>query len=185
MINPNKTNSYRILVSVNVSALKARVKALSDDDWAVANSEKPNKFNALGKAQHLVFRFPKDLMSHQNSYDTALWPEWKDLIEPVIKEAVKPFDYTKGDSPRIMLAKLPKKSEVKKHIDKSPSAQFPHKIHIPLQTNEKVFFYADGEAVHMEVGRAYEVNNNQMHWAVNNGDTDRIHLIFEYFPVEP
>jgi hypothetical protein len=169
---------------VGVLNLTAKVESLSDTDWLEANSEKPNKFNALGKAQHLVFRFPKNLTSHEESYDTALWPDWKGLIEPIIEEAVKPFDYSKGYSPRIMLAKLPADSEVKKHIDKSPSAQYPHKIHVPLQTNEKVFFYADGQAVHMEVGKAYEVNNNQLHWAENKGDIDRIHLIFEYFPIE-
>lgn len=184
MINSNKTKSYRLLGSVDVSALKARVEVLGDSDWLEADSEKPNKFNALGKAQHLVFRFPKNLMSHEESYDTALWSDWNDLIDPIIQEAVTPFEYRNGHSPRIMLAKLPAKSEVKKHIDRSPSAQFPHKIHVPLQTNKKVFFYANGEAIHMEVGKAYEVNNNQMHWAVNNGNTERVHLIFEYYPIE-
>ncbi len=182
MINPNKTTSYRKLGQVNISALQQKVNRLEESYWSAANKSKPNKFAALGKAKHLVFRFPKNLTSHLESYDTELWPDWKALIEPIIAEAVKDYDYTKGHSPRIMLANLPAHSEVKKHIDKSPSAQFPHKIHVPLQTNSKVYFYANGKAIHMEVGKAYEVNNNQLHWAVNKGDTDRIHLIFEYFP---
>jgi len=82
-----------------------------------------------------------------------------------------------------MLAKLPSKSEVKPHVDKSPSAQYPHKIHIPIFTNNEVFFYANGESIHMEVGQVYEVNNNQLHWAINNGNIDRIHLIFEYYSI--
>lgn len=184
MINPNKTTSFRVLGTVNISALLAQVVELKDEDWTRANAIKPNKFSALGKTQHIVLRFPKNLASHKESYDTPYWSSWKDLIEPIIQEATLPLSYKKGCSPRIMLAKLPAKSEVKKHIDKSPSAQFPHKIHIPLKTNEEAFFYANGKPIHMESGKAYEVNNNQLHWAINSGDTDRIHLIFEYFPIE-
>jgi aspartyl/asparaginyl beta-hydroxylase len=183
VINSNKTKSYRNLGSVNVSDLKRRVEALSDSDWQIADSEKPNKFNALGRAQHLVFRFPKNLKSHLESYETSHWSGWKDIIEPIIEKAVQPFNYSKGYFPRIMLAKLPSKSEVKPHVDKSPSAQYPHKIHIPIFTNNEVFFYANGESIHMEVGQVYEVNNNQLHWAINNGNIDRIHLIFEYYSI--
>ena len=80
-----------------------------------------------------------------------------------------------------MLAKLPAGCKIHRHRDAAPAAQFPHKIHIPLFTNDETFFCFDSEKKHLEVGKAYEVNNNIHHWAENNGQSDRIHLIFECF----
>ena len=63
------------------------------------------------------------------------------------------------------------------------AARFPHKIHVPVQTNEGAFLHLGNSAFHLQEGQAYEVNNNIPHYAENNGTEDRIHLIFEYYPM--
>jgi hypothetical protein len=115
-VNQNKTNSFRELGKVNIKDLLHRLALLNEGDWEKANADKPNKFGALGKAQHIVFRFPKSLLSHLESYNTDLWQEWKNLIRPIIDQTVKPYSYEVGFCPRIMLAKLPAHSEIKKNI---------------------------------------------------------------------
>ena len=57
---------------------------------------------------------------------------------------------------------------------------------MPLQTNPRVSFYVEPEYYHFPVGVAVEVNNLGVHAVKNDGDSDRIHLIFEYFdPAQP
>lgn len=64
---------------------------------------------------------------------------------------------------------------IDQHID---SEEFV-KIHIPIKTNNDSFFIFGEEKFNLEVGNAYLVNTAMMHGTENNGDTDRIHLIFK------
>ena len=70
------------------------------------------------------------------------------------------------------------------HVDANPAALWPHKIHVPITTNEKVTFFIGDEGHKLEVGKAYEVNNLGMHAVTNEGESDRIHLIFEYYDLD-
>ena len=51
-------------------------------------------------------------------------------------------------------------------------------------TNDKVIFRAGDEYRHLEEGVAVEVNNMGVHAVKNEGDSDRIHLIFEYYDLD-
>ena len=184
MMNLKKEKSVRLLGEVSIDNLLKKVSALSVNDWEKQNAIKPNKFDVLDSTQHIVFRFINDFKNHKSYSDRNLWSEWKESIEPILESVADFYGYHKAEFPRIMLAKLPIGGEIKPHIDKSPAAQFPHKIHVPLQTNEKAFFHLEETSVNMKVGNAYEVNNNVLHWVKNNGKTDRIHLIFECFEAE-
>lgn len=64
---------------------------------------------------------------------------------------------------------------IDQHID---SEEFV-KIHIPIKTNNDSFFIFGEEKFNLEVGNAYIVNTAMKHGTENNGDTDRIHLIFK------
>ncbi len=181
--NPNKTEQLRTLGQVDVTALQKAVSRLSKADWESTNRSKPNKFAALHDAQHIVFKFIDDFSDWRRSHTLPDWEEWAPLILPVIREAVAPYHYEKGEFSRIMLALLPPSGKIKRHVDGAPAAQFPHKLHIPIVTNSKTFFCFDKQRFNFKTGGVYEVNNNIYHWAENNGESDRIHLIFEYFPV--
>jgi hypothetical protein len=56
------------------------------------------------------------------------------------------------------------------------------KIHIPIKTNPDAWFFFENERVNMEEGHAYLVNTVEPHGTDNQGDTDRVHLIFK-FPI--
>ena len=60
----------------------------------------------------------------------------------------------------------------------------PHKIHVPILTNQNVSFYVDGVRYQFAEGEAVEVNNMGLHAVENRGLTDRIHLIFEYYDLD-
>jgi aspartyl/asparaginyl beta-hydroxylase (cupin superfamily) len=54
----------------------------------------------------------------------------------------------------------------------------------PLATNDRVTFTIDGTGYHFREGEAVELNNMAAHSVANGGDTDRVHLIFEYYDLD-
>jgi hypothetical protein len=184
--NPRKTTTIRRLGPVDIAALKAAVLAIPEAVWDAENAGKPNRFEALDKTRHIVFRFVDSVRDWRGSHDRPAWAEWRALIEPVLQRAVAPYAYANGAFPRVMLARMAAGGEIKPHRDANAAAKWPHKIHVPLLTNDRVTFYVDGVGYHLPEGEAAEVNNMGVHAVKNDGDTDRIHLIFEYFdPDQP
>ncbi len=55
---------------------------------------------------------------------------------------------------------------------------------MPLLTNPQVGFRIDDKIYHLPEGEAIEVNNLGIHAVRNDGTTDRIHLIFEYYDLD-
>lgn len=182
--NPRKTTSIRRLGPVDIAALRAAVLAIPEAVWDAENAGKPNRFEALDRTRHIVFRFVDSVRDWRGSHDRPAWAEWRALIEPVLQRAVAPYAYANGVFPRVMLARMAAGGEIKPHRDANAAAKWPHKIHVPLLTNEKVTFYVDGVGYHLPEGEAAEVNNMGVHAVKNDGDTDRIHLIFEYYDAD-
>jgi hypothetical protein len=182
--NPRKTTTIRRLGPVDIAALKAAVLAIPEAVWDAENAGKPNRFEALDKTRHIVFRFVDSVRDWRGSHDRPAWAEWRALIEPVLQRAVAPYAYANGAFPRVMLARMAAGGEIKPHRDANAAAKWPHKIHVPLLTNDRVTFYVDGVGYHLPEGEAAEVNNMGVHAVKNDGDSDRIHLIFEYYDAD-
>jgi hypothetical protein len=182
--NPRKTASIRRLGRVDIAPLKAAVAAIPEALWDAENSSKPNRFGALDATRHIIFRFVSNFRDWRDSYDRPLWNEWKPLVEPVLEAATEPYGYGHAAFPRVMLARMAPGGVIHPHRDENPAAKWPHKIHVPLKTNEDVTFFVDGTGYHFEEGEAVEVNNMGLHAVENRGDTDRIHLIFEYYDLD-
>lgn len=182
--NPRKTTTIRRLGPVDIAALKAAVLALPESIWDAENADKPNRFEALDKTRHIVFRFVDSVRDWRSSHDRPAWAEWRALLEPVMRAAVAPYGYVSGQFPRVMFARMAPGGEIKPHRDANAAAKWPHKIHVPLLTNDKVTFFVDHIGYHLPEGEAVEVNNMSVHAVKNAGDTDRIHLIFEYFDAD-
>ena len=182
--NPRKTTSVRELGSVDIAALREAVLAIPEAVWDAENADKPNRFEALDKTRHIVLRFVDNFQDWRQSHDRPLWAQWRALIEPVLAQATRPYGYARAAFPRVMLARMAPGGVIKPHRDANPAAKWPHKIHVPIQTNDKVVFFVEGIGYRMAEGEAFEVNNMGVHAVENNGDSDRIHLIFEYYDLD-
>jgi hypothetical protein len=184
--NPRKTKAALELGPVDISALREAVLQIPEELWNLEDSLKPNRFETLDRTRHIVFRFVKDLKDWRTDYERPLWAQWQPLLQPVLDAAVKPYGYSRGVFPRVMLARMAPGGIIQPHRDNMPAALWPHKIHVPLLTNDKVGFYIEPKTYHFPVGEAVEVNNLDVHAVKNEGDSDRIHLIFEYYdPDQP
>lgn len=179
--NPRKTTSIRRLGPVDIAALRAAVLEIPESVWDAENADKPNRFEALDKTRHVVFRFVSNFQDWRDSYDRPLWAQWRELLEPVLAQSVRPYGYANAAFPRVMLARMAPGGVIKPHRDANPAAKWPHKVHVPLITNERVTFFVDGVGYHLKEGEAVEVSNMAVHAVENAGDSDRIHLIFEYY----
>lgn len=182
--NPRKTRSVRRLGAVDIAALRSAVLALPEAVWEAENASKPNRFDALDTTRHIIFRFVSRLRDWRTSFDAPLWNEWKPLLEPVMAAATADYGYARGAFPRVMLARMGPGGVIHPHRDTNSAAKWPHKIHIPLTTSDKVTFTIDGVGYLLPEGGAVEVDNMATHAVTNDGDSDRIHLIFEYYDLD-
>jgi len=179
--NPRKTQSVRKLGPVDIGPLRDAVASLPEAVWNAENESKPNRFTALDSTRHIVFRFVSSPFDWRTSYPRPLWDEWRELLMPVLTQATSAYGYANGEFPRVMLARMAPGGIIHPHEDSNPAAKWPHKIHVPLQTNDQVSFFIGEQAYHLAEGEAVEVNNMIRHGVENRGSTDRIHLIFEYY----
>jgi len=182
--NPRKTATVRQLGPVDIGALSAAVLAMPEAVWDTENRSKPNKFEALGQTRHVVFRFIDSPRDWRGSHERPAWAEGRGRVEPVLTQAVREYGYARGVFPRVMLARMPAGGVIHPHIDANPAAKWPHKIHVPITTNPQVTSFFGEQTHHCPAGEAVEVNNLGPHWVRNGGDTDRIHLIFEYYDAD-
>ena len=182
--NPRKTTSIRRLGTVEIEPLKNAVLALPDEVWDAENASKPNRFGALDATRHIIFRFVSNFRDWRQSYDRPLWNDWREKLEPVLAAATADYGYAHGAFPRVMLARMAPGGVIHPHRDENPAAKWPHKIHVPILTNQNVSLYVDGVRYQFAEGEAVEVNNMGLHAVENRGLTDRIHLIFEYYDLD-
>lgn len=182
--NPRKTTSVRPLGQIDVADLRDAVMVIPEHVWDAENAQKPNRFDALDRTRHIVFRFVSDTVDWRESYDRPLWAQWQSQLLPVMTQAIRSYGYERGVFPRVMLARMGAGGVIHPHRDANPAAKWPHKIHVPLVTNDRVSFFVDGVAYHFKEGEAVEVSNMAVHTVENAGESDRIHLIFEYYDLD-
>lgn len=185
-VNRYKTEKLLELGEIDIDGLKTAVLNLPESEWDTEADYRVNynKRGAIRQAQHIIFRFSNKQKIPVEYSNLSCWGKWKNILLPVMQKAVKNYSYKNGVFPRIMLAKLPPSCFIAPHTDGDYTGHIPHKIHIPLFTNEQSFFFFGNERFHFREGFAYEVNNGLKHSAVNGGTTDRIHLIFEYLDAD-
>ena len=79
---------------------------------------------------------------------------------------------------RAFFLKIPAKGKVHRHTD---TKRTENTYHVPITTNDKCFSYTynPDTKTHLKVGKLYSIDRQIEHESVNNGDSDRIHLILE------
>ena len=108
----------------------------------------------------------------ENYKDTPLLKEcsyFKEIIDTFKckKEAIRLLNLTPG-------------SYIKEHTDHNLGYEDGcFRIHIPITTNDQVYFYINGKRVLMKPAECWYGNFNLSHKVSNQGQTNRIHLIID------
>jgi len=77
---------------------------------------------------------------------------------------------------------LPAGKRVYPHIDRGEYYRVRNRYHFVLRSTAGSWLKAADEEVRMKEGEVWWFDNDQMHEAFNDGDEDRIHMIFDMLP---
>jgi acyl transferase domain-containing protein len=122
--------------------------------------------------------------------DTDIWPvytmpDWnrfKDVLGPVIDQALAPVRTPRGVVTRLALVRLKAGAQIAPHIDAHAMAAKAHRIHVSLSGTPAVEYKIDGRKFVMDMGHVYDFNNRVRHSVRNKGKRDRINLFVDYYP---
>lgn len=168
--------NFRFYGAIDASAMQQKVNNAGFDWDAYDFRQKVHKVHRETKTIPLIW-------NEQLTGKQKLW-EGYELFSDELKQILHILNNAQkriGVLHTAILINLEKQMQVYPHIDAHPFFKSVHRIHIPIFTNPQCLFTVAGETIHMQEGEIWEINNDaKMHSVVNNGDTDRIHLLLDW-----
>ncbi len=179
----NIDTPLKLLGDIDAQALIDAVLSLDEDAWRL-NVKRQRDYDVHRQTESVVLVFcdgPPDALEVRKE---AGWDLLADSAIPVMHELIARHYPAGGTIIRAMAAKLFAGARINPHFDSHATFRASHRIHVPITTNRRVRFTIDGRPFHLEVGQAYEINNQKTHSVINSGKDDRITFIFDYMPPE-
>lgn len=175
----------RELGDIDASALHDAILAQDEAAWR-EDEYRQDVYDVHRQTESIVLVFTDG--SGWPSCEVRKEPGWDRLAEvavPIMHEIIDKHYPKGGTIIRAMAAKLLAGGKITPHVDQHPSFHCGHRIHVPITTNSRVRFMIDGRPYQLQVGQAYELNNQKQHSVMNKGKEDRITFIFDYVPPGP
>ncbi len=174
-----KPPDFQAICKVDVEELRRKLLTVGEAVWDAEDARKENRFACFHDTRHIIARFIPNNQDPAQFYSTPFWAVWQPLLAPVLTRVAQHYGFSTPEFPKVMFARLAAHTAIDRHVDGAGSNLLTHKIHVPLVTNEAVWFEVGDRRFRLEEGQAYELNNIRPHGVRNDGATDRIHLIFE------
>ena len=173
----------RDLGAVDSTDLRDAIVALDSDVWLEDELRQRKYRDVHYDTESVILIF----CDHENWPNIDLvkgagWARLAHLAVPLMHDLIGRFYPKGGTIIRAMAAKLKAGKSITPHTDNHVSFRRSHRIHVPITTNNKVRFMIDGRPHRLEVGSAFEINNQKRHSVLNAGGEDRITFIFDYVP---
>ena len=172
-------------------AIKRRPELWKEDTFLRDYPQGP-----FGEIESIMLRFPvksvheteAELQNHLSKYDqheSIDYPPYQVL--PEARELIMRLMARVGGERlgRCMLNKIAPGGRIFPHADTPVHAEYYDRFHIVLESNEHTLFKAGDETVHMRTGEVWWFDNTQMHEVINQGETDRIHLVVDIRTSKP
>lgn len=169
------------LGDVDVSPLRNAVLGLDDEAW-LANVNRQEDYEVHKQTQSVVLVFCDGPLDDLEISKQPGWDLLAEVAVPIMHDLIGRCYPPGGTIIRAMAAKLLAGGRINPHFDSHATFRQSHRIHVPITTNNRVRFMIDGRPFRLEVGQAYEINNQKTHSVMNSGPDDRITFIFDYLP---
>lgn len=170
----------RDLGEVDITPLRDAILAQDDDAWR-ENQQRQEDFYEHRQTESIVLVFCDGWPEVEVSREAG-WERLSAQAVPIMHEIIQRAYPGGGTILRAMAAKLKAGGRIPPHMDTHHTFHRSHRIHVPITTNHRVRFMIDGKPHQLQVGRAYEINNQKQHSVMNKGSEDRITFIFDYAP---
>ncbi|SVE64879.1 uncharacterized protein METZ01_LOCUS517733, partial [marine metagenome] len=168
---------------VDITALRDIVMAQTEADWH-ASTWRQERFQVHKFTQTIELIFDRNLPKETPTKHKKYFSLGCDaLLAPMIDQMSGRYSES-GHLIRAILARLSPKGTINAHSDIGPMFANAHRIHLPIETNDKVVFMVGGEAMCMKPGEMWEINNLREHFVDNGGEQNRIHLIMDWAPLD-
>jgi hypothetical protein len=177
-----KENFKVLFRDLDISDLKSAILESPQSDWDENKTRQKAFPNVARYTETIMLKFngPTQNIEHPSKTKTFdAWHRWKDLLNPIIDRLET--SYPNSVISKCIFPKLLAGGVINKHVDGGDTLTLVHRVHVPIVTNEDTLFTCGGETINMKEGYAYEVNNQREHAVVNNGKTDRVHLLIDLY----
>lgn len=116
---------------------------------------------------------------HENRWTTGskLYPVARRFLKDIAREQNALLS-------RAKIVCLPAGRRVYPHVDRGAYYAVRDRYHLVLRSAKGSWLKAGDEEVRMQEGELWWFDNKQMHEAFNDGEQDRIHMIFDLLPRE-
>jgi aspartyl/asparaginyl beta-hydroxylase (cupin superfamily) len=176
-------NFERIRAGVPTAPLLAEIASV-DDAWAQATGRQDKiavqrealaiPLRGLRKSQ-IYGRARRDVHESRWTTGSADFP----LARAFVTDVATELD---ADLGRAKIVCLPAGRKVHPHVDRGEYYRLRGRYHLILKSSAGSWMRAGDEEVRMREGELWWFDNDRMHEARNDGDEDRIHIIFDLLP---
>lgn len=155
------------------------LSAIDNEHWKI-NTSRQKTYEVHRFTETIRLRHVKDLDFNNFKFiNYEMFQHYKSLIDKYLEIISQHFtirDYTS------LIVNLKPKGIINRHTDGgSKYFELGHRLHIPIKTNENVFFSVGNMKENLKVGKIYEIDNLNSHSVENHSTENRIHLIMDIF----
>jgi len=178
--------SFQHLTSFDISELRKMLLEEQQKTWEFFNPPKADNITQNCNIANLL------LIHTFNDWDLntplkryimkPLYDKYMPFITPFIDFLNKQFPNCIVTS--LSFSKLFPSKHISPHVDFMDIIKYPHRIHLPIMTNNECQFTINDDVRVIQEGDLTLICQNSLHSVVNNGDTDRIHLIIDLMDVK-
>lgn len=167
-------NDYQFPQTYNIERLKTDLKNCQEIDWLLHFNQNDFTGHWSSFALRSISGRESDILATPNATFQNTPMLSKCLY---FKEIIDSFHCEKE---AVRLLSLSPNSYIKEHRDNAAGYEDGFfRIHIPIQTNDRVIFTVNKKTLPMREGECWYANFNKPHFVSNEGETDRIHLVID------
>lgn len=167
--------NLRTFPQINIQPVQKLVSELSESRWQ-ENRLRQKKFTIHFDTNTIFIKF---INKSHCIIDEGIIQKIQPTLDSIIDNLQKTFGYEHINIERIIITRLKGKGYIPRHRDKGAFFETNHRLHIPIKTNDNVYFSVGKEKISLQQGKMYEINNCKSHGVENKSCEPRIHMIID------
>jgi hypothetical protein len=174
---------FKFLGNIDIEQTLVNLNTFTEEQWT-EHSYRNSDFRAHSMTNTVEILWDPDCLKtgfvgkkNKVNYDQIDFNNIKSQLQPLYTE-----HYGPGWFIRALIPRLEPGGSIPIHRDGGKSLMEVKRTHIPLVTNENIFFKVGETTKNLKAGEVWEINNAKEHAVNNDSDEYRIHLIVDYLP---